>query len=110
MFLLVHIGFVGVHSGNVNMGGFFGTNGGFLVHLGGGGYIWGVFWYLPGGFLLQNGGGLVGTTALCPLPSDPLPVSAFCVITLALFRFLFGFSNLSWSHSGICQPGVLNVT
>ena len=70
MFLLVHIGFVGVHSGNVNMGGFFGTNGGFLVHLGGG-YIWGVFWYLPGGFLLQNGGGFGRHHSTLPPPLRP---------------------------------------
>ena len=59
VFLLVHIGFVGVHSGEVSRGGRgVGTNGEFLVHLegflvfgreggakrGGVGAKWRVFW------------------------------------------------------------------
>ena len=35
VFLVMHVGFVGVYSGNVNRG-FSGTNKGFLVHIGGG--------------------------------------------------------------------------
>ena len=49
VFLVKHIGFVGVYSGKVHRG-FSGTNGGFFGTFGR------VFWYLPGVLLVQNGG------------------------------------------------------
>ena len=48
VFLVMHIGFVGVYSGNVK-GGFLPQTGGFLRHLEG-------FWYIFGGFVVSAGG------------------------------------------------------
>ena len=47
MFLVMHIRFVGVYSGNVNKEGF-------LVQTGGNFLLFGFLWYPSGDFLVQN--------------------------------------------------------
>ena len=49
VFLVMHIGFMGVYSGNINKVGFLVHLGGFLVHFGG---FFGICW---GVYLVQNG-------------------------------------------------------
>ena len=69
VFLVMHIGFVGVYSGNVHRGfflykrGVFWYSWGVLVHFGVFFVLLGVFWYKMGGFFgTSRGVFLVGTT------------------------------------------------